>query len=63
LVLVIKKKSGNFEKPLENDLIKKIIKLRGDGKTIIEISDITHIGRNKVKKILISNGVSTKRVK
>jgi group I intron endonuclease len=60
---IITKKSGNFEKPLSKKIISKIIELRKSGKTIIEIADTVCIGRNKIKKVLIENGISTKRIK
>jgi hypothetical protein len=59
--LVITKKSGNFEKPLPQKLVNRIISLRKKGKTIIDIAKIVGVGRNKTKKVLINNGVSTKR--
>lgn len=61
--LVIKKKSGNFAKQLPEEVISKILKLRVDGKTIIEIASIVGIGRNKTKRVLSDNGINTKRIK
>ena len=61
--LVITKKSGNFEKQLPNEVINKILSLRKDKKSIIDIASIVGVGRNKIKKVLIANGVNTKRVR
>lgn len=59
--LVTTKKSGNFEKPLPQKLVDRIISLRKEGKTIINIAEIVGLGRNKTKRVLINNGISTKR--
>ena len=61
--LVIKKKSGNFAKPLPKGTVSKILKLRGEKKTIIEIASIVGIGRNKTKQVLFDNGIVTKRIR
>lgn len=61
--LVITKKSGNFAKPLPTEVINEILSLRKDKKSITEIASIVGIGIHKTKKVLVANGVNTKRVR
>lgn len=46
------KKSGNFEKPLDKKIIKKIFELREKGLSIVKISNTVGVCVNKINKIL-----------
>lgn len=61
--LVIKRKSGIFAKPLPSKVVNKILSLRKNGKTIVEIASIVGVGINKTKRVLVTNGVNIKRIR
>ena len=50
--LHITKKSGNFAKPLDKRIINKMVKLRGEGLTIVEIANAVGVGIHKTSKTL-----------